>query len=130
MYKCEECRRTFEAPETFYEKHGLDCPPYEKICLCPFCGSSEFDDYIPLPTSIEKETVFEFVVEAITKINYYLYSKEDNNVENLEIAVSKLINLIQEMLDDTSEIDYLLLNATSELEKNKILDLIIKQLEE
>lgn len=38
-YKCIECGNIFEYGEesVWYEKHGLDTPPYEKRTGCPLC---------------------------------------------------------------------------------------------
>lgn len=41
MYCCEYCGAHFETPKTLYEKHGLDCPPYEEVPVCPYCGGSD-----------------------------------------------------------------------------------------
>lgn len=41
MYRCTDCERKFFDPEIRQEKHSLDCPPYERILCCPFCGSAE-----------------------------------------------------------------------------------------
>lgn len=58
-YKCLSCGHTFEEGQqsTWFEKHGLDKPPYEKISGCPICrgdyeettpclicGCEQFDD--------------------------------------------------------------------------------------
>ena len=38
-YKCIECGNIFEEGEqaVWYEKHGLDTPPYERRTGCPLC---------------------------------------------------------------------------------------------
>ena len=40
MLKCKKCGCLFEEGEekVIIEKHGLDCPPYEEIRVCPECG--------------------------------------------------------------------------------------------
>ena len=41
-YKCLECGHIFEDGEQarWEETHGLDSPPYEKLCGCPICKGS------------------------------------------------------------------------------------------
>lgn len=45
MYKCDECGTVFTNPKAFYERHGLDCPPYERCYCCPNCNNVNFKDY-------------------------------------------------------------------------------------
>lgn len=42
MYICRECEKTFEEPEVYEERHGLDYPPYEKWTVCPHCHEANF----------------------------------------------------------------------------------------
>ena len=44
VYKCCNCKEVFDKPEVTYESHGLDCPPYEKIYVCPHCGYDDFEE--------------------------------------------------------------------------------------
>ena len=44
MYRCEVCGCEFDDPKVAYETHGLDHPPYEKIYLCPSCGSEDYEE--------------------------------------------------------------------------------------
>lgn len=37
-YICIDCRRQFDEPRVYVERHGLETGPYEKISCCPFCG--------------------------------------------------------------------------------------------
>ena len=39
MFRCCECGNLFEDGEqaVWYEPHGLDSPPYEKLSGCPVC---------------------------------------------------------------------------------------------
>lgn len=39
MYRCESCGHLFEEGEqaVWYERHGLDTPPYEQWDGCPIC---------------------------------------------------------------------------------------------
>lgn len=39
-YICVDCRRQFDEPHRYEERHGLEHGPYEKLSCCPFCGGS------------------------------------------------------------------------------------------
>lgn len=47
-YKCLSCGYVFEDGEqsTWFEKHGVDNPPYEKISGCPKCRG-DYEETIP-----------------------------------------------------------------------------------
>lgn len=38
MYICLDCNKCFDHPEVYTETHGLERPPYESFCACPYCG--------------------------------------------------------------------------------------------
>ena len=42
MYICNNCGAIFDEPNTVIETHGLDCPPYEHIPVCPECEDTDF----------------------------------------------------------------------------------------
>ena len=42
MFICNDCGCEFEKPDFLTEKHGLDSPPYEKICVCPKCQNTNY----------------------------------------------------------------------------------------
>ena len=46
MYRCNKCDGGFaeDEVEIVTETHGLDTPPYEKIAVCPYCGSTNFEE--------------------------------------------------------------------------------------
>ena len=44
-YKCGRCGLTFRIPNQVAEDDGFDYPPYRYTYVCPFCVSSDFDDY-------------------------------------------------------------------------------------
>ena len=44
MYICNSCKGEFEVAKTVIETHGLDTPPYEKIAVCPYCGTTDFEE--------------------------------------------------------------------------------------
>lgn len=39
-YTCLDCGKTFDEPKRWIEHHGLDSPPYESFCGCPYCGGT------------------------------------------------------------------------------------------
>ena len=43
MYRCTDCKGEFDFLKIVFGTHGLDTPPYEKLKLCPYCGSSEYE---------------------------------------------------------------------------------------
>ena len=50
------------------ETHGLDCPPYERIAVCPHCRSTDFVEYNP---SIERLDVAAALLPALACLNRY-----------------------------------------------------------
>lgn len=38
LYICADCRRQFDEPRRYVERHGLEHGPYETLTCCPFCG--------------------------------------------------------------------------------------------
>lgn len=42
MFICNECGEIFDEPKIVRETHGLDCPPYEEIAVCPCCEDTDF----------------------------------------------------------------------------------------
>lgn len=43
MYICLECGYRFQYPLHLKEKHNLANPPYETVCVCPRCKSTDFE---------------------------------------------------------------------------------------
>ena len=39
MFYCKTCKQKFAKPNTVFESHGMSSPPFEKLYLCPYCGS-------------------------------------------------------------------------------------------
>lgn len=39
-YKCLDCGSVFTEPSHYYERHGLETPPYEEMWVCPFYGGA------------------------------------------------------------------------------------------
>lgn len=36
-YTCLECGASFDNPQKYIERHGLEMPPYETFASCPLC---------------------------------------------------------------------------------------------
>lgn len=45
MYICNDCGAVFTNPKIFYERHGLENPPFEEWHVCPSCESTNIDLY-------------------------------------------------------------------------------------
>jgi hypothetical protein len=60
MFKCNNCEHIFESGEEkiVYERHGLECPPYEKIAVCPICEGNFREFEIEKCTQCENEKNF------------------------------------------------------------------------
>jgi hypothetical protein len=43
MYICKECAYEFWNPLILKEAHGFEHPPYEELCVCPSCKSTNFE---------------------------------------------------------------------------------------
>lgn len=56
MFRCIDCGAKFEYPNTRYEKHGLDSPPYEAWYCCPQCGG-DVEEYKPQKVAVFKHTI-------------------------------------------------------------------------
>ena len=41
MLICNNCGEVFDEPKIERETHGLDCPPYEAIAVCPHCEDTD-----------------------------------------------------------------------------------------
>lgn len=46
-YICNVCENEFTEDELDFviETHGLDTPPYERIAVCPHCGSDDYEEF-------------------------------------------------------------------------------------
>ena len=45
MFICLNCGELFEEPISWYERHGLDTPPYEELSGCPYCKMEYAETY-------------------------------------------------------------------------------------
>lgn len=66
MYKCNNCKATFEQYETITDTNQ------EEWHVCPYCRGTDFDE-VKKPSAdfyyTEKATVIDYVVSAISAIN-------------------------------------------------------------
>ncbi len=98
---CRKCKRVFETPRFYEEKHGLDHPPYERIGVCWVCGS---DDFLEFDTVIDKFEISERLLTAISALNRYcnalkdIYGNDFQN-EDLSTGTEVLIELMGEVFD-------------------------------
>lgn len=96
---CRECRRLFDDLMFYGEKHGLECPPYERIVVCSKCGSTEIEAF---NTLIEKSEVLEKVLPAIAAFNRLdgelkdVFGKGSSN-SNLVEGLGLINELVSEM---------------------------------
>mgnify|MGYP003294998043 CR=1 FL=1 len=44
VFFCTNCGNEFNSPETLYENHELNTPPYEAIYVCPRCKSTDYQN--------------------------------------------------------------------------------------
>lgn len=98
---CRRCKRYFDAPKYYEEKHGLEYPPYEKIAVCPKCES---DDFSKFDSYIEKLEIVERMLPVIVKLNRYnnelmdVFGNKISN-KNLSDSLEIIIELVIEMFD-------------------------------
>lgn len=98
---CKECGKFFDEVRNYEERHGLDCPPYESVAVCPYCNG---DDFVEFYSSVEKYEVAEKVLAAIMYLNkYYNAAKDVFGTEaknsNLEMALENMMELLSEAFD-------------------------------
>lgn len=117
---CKCCNKYFYNPKFYYERHGFDTPPYERVAVCPECGS---DDYIEFECSIEKIEVAQKLLPALMQLNKY---SNVFNVRNLNNDLTDGIEIIAEFISEMFEfldidMERRILNVDNELELEKIL---------
>lgn len=81
------------------EKHGLACPPYERIAVCSKCGGTEFERF---NTFVEKSDVLEKVLPALAALNRLDGELKDvfgsgSSNENLAEGLGLINELVSEM---------------------------------
>ncbi len=124
MYFCVDCERFFENKKFYYETHGLDSPPYERIGICPNCRG---DNFYKFDNTIEKIEIVENLLWAIMRLNILteqiegLFGSAARN-ENLE----EVFGILQEMVTDMFDfmdigIQKRILNLNNKKDLQKIL---------
>lgn len=98
-FRCCNCETVFANPEIYYETHGLDCPPYERVAVCPKCKS---DNYNSFDLAVEKSEVAERLLFSIAAFNRYcevIKRAFGNSIENenFEEGYENLSEFICEM---------------------------------
>ncbi len=121
---CKRCRRYFDAPRFYNEKHGIDNPPYERLAVCPLCDG---DDFLKFSYVIEKIEVAEKLLPAIMHFNRYLNALKDifgDKFKNTDLSdgVELTAELVCEMFDFFDvDIQRKILNVDDDKELNRIL---------
>lgn len=100
-FNCNACKKHFDAPKFYEEKHGLDTPPYERIAVCPYCYSSDFSEF---DTAVYKIDVAERVLNSIAFLNKFGDDIKDifgSSFENSDFneGLGLLTEYIDEMFD-------------------------------
>lgn len=103
MYKCKECLKVFDYPDTVIERHGFKEPPYETFSVCPFCKTTGYVEYEP---NISKSEVAEDLLNILCNLNLFRAELENvfgDNFENgyLDNAISDTCDIIFKMYPDS-----------------------------
>ena len=78
MYRCNSCKSEFDEYDTHYEKHGFSDGPFERFATCPYCHSTDFEEYTePEPYDPDLAEVSRKVIQGIFRINNFRYQLED-----------------------------------------------------
>ncbi len=98
---CNKCNKVFKLPEYYYEKHGLDNPPFERVAVCPMCRG---DDFLTFDSVIEKYDVVEKILPAVMYLNKYVGALRDvfgDGIKNEELfcSVEIITEMVVEMFD-------------------------------
>lgn len=124
MFRCDNCKRRFRDAHIVEETHGLDTPPYERVAVCPFCESTDFNEFDP---SVEKIEVAQKLLEIILGLNRYttalkdIYGAQMSN-SDLENALGTAAEYISELYDFLpSSVDNAIIHVSSESEAQRIL---------
>ncbi len=124
---CNKCKRYFSDVKTYFETHGLDNPPYERISVCPKCNS---DDFFSFESHVEKIEIVERLLQVVKCLNLHIDSLENIfgiAIKNCELTdgVEMLIEIICEMfgfLDSSMQNE--MFKMTTENDLNRVLKYI------
>ena len=90
MFKCLECGHLFENGEeaVWYEKHGLDTPPYEEMRGCPRC-KGDYEEIKPciICESYNHDTETNYCVECREKVQKSFLKLLDENFNDEEKSI-------------------------------------------
>ena len=121
---CNRCKKFFKTPNYYFENHGLDEPPYERVPICSRCGSN---DFVMHKCFVEKIDIAERMLAAVMYLNKYwnalkdiygLSFKNDELTNSIEILTEAVIEMY-EFLDSKQQIK--IFNICSEDELQRIL---------
>jgi hypothetical protein len=125
MYKCKECLKVFDYPDTVIERHGFKEPPYETFSVCPFCKTTGYVEYEP---NISKSEVTEDLLLVLCNLNLFndklekVFGENFEN-KNLDDSVAQIIDMIFKMYPGSdNDTDKLIYSLTDEKEVKSILN--------
>lgn len=98
LYFCKRCEEFFDTPKYYYERHGLDTPPYQRVYVCPRC---EGDDFIGFDNMVEKIEIVEKLLLCVMFINRYIDKvQEALNIEVKNCDLSNGVEIITELIGE------------------------------
>lgn len=93
---CKRCEAFFDTPKYYYESHGLDNPPYEKIYICPTCNGDEF---LRFDMMFEKLEIVDRLLLAVMYLNKHIDKvKEIFGLEIKNCDLSSGVEIIAELI--------------------------------
>ena len=93
---CKDCNKYFFNPKYYYEQHGLDTPPYERVAVCPVCGG---DDFIEFESLVDKVEVAQKLLPAIMMLNKFSNEITCSDTSALNEAIASIVELVCEMFE-------------------------------
>lgn len=125
MYKCRDCGREFEEPETYSERRPVG---YESFAVSPCCKNTNYEEKLPVKKEIDKYSVAASVIPVIAQLNKQFDSLHESAEkllgESVKIGVTPadqmrclLMDLLTEMAEPagiSNKLDAKLENMTDE----------------
>ena len=137
MYKCnnKKCGHIFEYAHTVKEIHNMNIPPFERIAVCPNCGSDDFSEIRNVDKRIDKIDVAQTVIPALA----WLHNFRDRLLESTGIPIDsdndlndniwKLQDMLIDMVDpDTDKFIYSMRSAKTDEDAEKCIALFGEEL--
>ncbi len=88
MYICLECRYEFENPVKLQENHRFVAPPFETVCVCPKCKTTNYkkskSDFCRCCGAKLKENQHDYCSDSCKKRGEKLWQKELKRKKLLE----------------------------------------------